>query len=139
MKTKLFVILLSVICFVSCDQKQNNNLTESKTSVIEENPMSKLTGEEFKIVVNYTFKPEYKDELLATFKSMIEATRKEPGCIYYDLHQNMQDSSKYVLLEYWKTKNDWELHKASEHFKIYKEATDGKFETSGAELIKQIY
>lgn len=142
MKKILLVTLFGIMCLTGCNQKsstQVENSQDEKINTTKTTPMSELTGNELKIVVNYTFKPEYKDELIKTFETMVDATRKEPGCIYYDLHQDINDSLKFVLLEYWKTKEDLDQHIASAHFKEYKDATEGKFESVSSCKIKQIY
>jgi quinol monooxygenase YgiN len=45
-----------------------------------------------------------KDQIDATRKgllSLVEPTRKEPGCIQYDLHQSTEDKTIFYFYEKW--------------------------------------
>lgn len=47
-----------------------------------------------------------KEELLA----LVAPTRKEAGCINYDLHQALDDKSLFVFYENWLSKKDLDEH-----------------------------
>ncbi|MFB6457825.1 putative quinol monooxygenase [Chitinophaga sp. Hz27] len=42
-------------------------------------------------------KPEFREEVLAQLKVMVEATRKEEACLQYDLHQGIQDENLFTF------------------------------------------
>ena len=43
-------------------------------------------------------------------KELIEPTRKEPGCINYDLHVLSDDSTVFMFHENWQSKEDLDQH-----------------------------
>jgi quinol monooxygenase YgiN len=47
-----------------------------------------------------------KKELLA----LVAPTRKESGCLNYDLHQDLDDKSAFVFYENWRSKKDLDKH-----------------------------
>ncbi|MBF0517314.1 MAG: antibiotic biosynthesis monooxygenase [Nitrospirae bacterium] len=49
-----------------------------------------------------------KQELLA----LIEPTRKESGCISYDLHQSQEIANYFMFYETWQSKADLNAHLA---------------------------
>ncbi|WP_076416232.1 putative quinol monooxygenase [Shewanella sp. UCD-KL12] len=66
-----------------------------------------------------------KSELL----KLIEPTRKEQGCLQYDLHQDNAHPELFVFYERWESKALLETHLASEHIAAYLEATAGAVES----------
>jgi quinol monooxygenase YgiN len=48
---------------------------------------------------------------------LIEETRKEAGCISYDLCQDMSNPSILTFLERWESKEALDAHMNSAHFK----------------------
>ena len=62
-----------------------------------------------------------KSELL----KLIDPTRKEPGCLQYDLHQDNDHSEIFIFYENWETRELWQAHMNNDHLKAYMKATDG--------------
>lgn len=56
-------------------------------------------------------------ELLSVLSALVEPTRKEPGCLSYDLLQNNEDPTDLTLVEEWESQKALESHLASKHFK----------------------
>ena len=57
------------------------------------------------------------EELRSVLSSLVEPTRKEPGCLSYILLQNNEDPTDFTLVEEWESKQALESHLASKHFK----------------------
>ena len=49
-------------------------------------------------------------------KSLMEATHSEPGCLLYALHRDFNDSSQFVIIERFISKEAVDSHYASSHF-----------------------
>jgi quinol monooxygenase YgiN len=56
-----------------------------------------------------------KSELL----KMVEPTRKETGCITYQLHQDNEDPAVFVFYEIWDSAASLERHKDTDHYRHY--------------------
>ena len=56
-----------------------------------------------------------KQELL----SMVGPTRKEAGCINYDLHQSPENKGLFMFYENWRSQKDLDDHLATPHFKAF--------------------
>jgi quinol monooxygenase YgiN len=52
-----------------------------------------------------------KQALLA----LIPITRRESGCLNYDLHQDTEDPSKFIFHENWASKSQLDAHLARPH------------------------
>jgi len=57
------------------------------------------------------------NELLSVLSSLVEPTRKEPGCLNYKLLQNNEDPTDFTLIEEWQSDTALESHFATKHFK----------------------
>ena len=51
------------------------------------------------------------------FKPAIAATRKEKGCIAYDLNRDPKEATKYYVYERWQSVAALEFHMQTEHIK----------------------
>ncbi len=65
-----------------------------------------------------------KNELL----NLLEITRNEEGCINYNLHQNNDESNKFVFYENWESRELWQKHMNNDHLNEYMRNTEGSIE-----------
>jgi quinol monooxygenase YgiN len=72
------------------------------------------------VVATLTIKPETRAELIAAAKTCIGITRKEKGCILYDLHESTTDPARFVFVEQWETMEDLMAHGGNEHMKPWR-------------------
>ena len=71
------------------------------------------------IVITAKFhpKPEFVDEWPSIAKSFTEATRAEPGCLWFDWSRSIDDQAEYVLIEAFRDGEAGAAHVRSAHFK----------------------
>ncbi len=50
---------------------------------------------------------------------LLEPTRKEAGCIYYNFHDNNKDKNEFTFLEDWESYATWGDHKKTEHIGVF--------------------
>lgn len=60
-----------------------------------------------------------QQEFLAVAEKLVKATREEPGCVYYDLVQDVSDDRTFYFVEKYLDEAAVEAHKNSEHFQTY--------------------
>ena len=78
------------------------------------------------IVATVTVKPEFGEDVLKAIKTVVDATRKEPGCIFYDVFEDINNSMKFVFIEIWKSQAAIDSHFRSTHFNDFVKAVEGK-------------
>ena len=61
---------------------------------------------------------EKRTEILQTLLSMIEPTRKEKGCLGYEVFCGLEDNHVFSLIEEWETREDLDRHIRSEKFSV---------------------
>ena len=69
------------------------------------------------IVAQFTVLPGKTDALKKEVEPLIEATRKEPGCISYVLHQDIKNPDNFAFIEHWRDQASVDAHTRSDHFK----------------------
>ncbi|MGP0222509.1 MULTISPECIES: putative quinol monooxygenase [unclassified Paenarthrobacter] len=68
------------------------------------------------IVVKFPVKPEWSERWLDLVADFTEATRKEPGNLWFDWSRSVDDPNEFVLVEAFQD-DAAEAHVTSEHFK----------------------
>lgn len=98
-----------------------------ESPVIAQNKYNKKIGKEnsdkskgnknmIKIVARNPVSSENKAKFIETAKELIEKSRKEKGCISYNLYESV-DGKYLTFIEEWKDEKAIESHNNSEHFK----------------------
>ncbi|ACV77082.1 putative quinol monooxygenase [Nakamurella multipartita] len=68
------------------------------------------------ITVKWPVKPEHADQWLDLVKDFTEATRAEPGNLWFDWSRSVDDPNEYVLVEAFQD-DAAEAHVSAPHFK----------------------
>jgi quinol monooxygenase YgiN len=72
------------------------------------------------IIVRITMEAlmEKRTEMMQTLLSMIEPTKKEKGCLSYDVFCDIEGKAVFNLIEEWETDEDLGNHMQSERFSV---------------------
>ena len=70
-----------------------------------------------RVVARIKAKSETVGEVRELLLSLIEPTRKEFGCVSYELLQNREDPTDFTFVEEWESDAAFESHAASDHIK----------------------
>ena len=68
------------------------------------------------IVVKFKTKPDWSDRFLDLVRDFTEATRAEPGNLWFEWSRSVEDPSEFVLVEAFRD-DGAEPHVSSDHFK----------------------
>ena len=69
------------------------------------------------VVATFHARPGKEAELRAALIGLLAPTRKEPGCLNYDLHQSPEDPAKFLFHENWTSKAALDAHLQSPQIK----------------------
>lgn len=137
MRKVLLSLFVGVLTFAGCNQKtipDHDNTIVVKTDVIEER-----TGDELRIVAIMNVKPDAVEKILPIFQPLVTGSQEEDGCIFYNLHQDINDSTRFVMIEEWKSQEAIDFHNNTEHYKAFKKASEGLVEKSEVSILKLVY
>ncbi len=76
-----------------------------------------MAKDTLRVIVRIKARPDKVNELLSVLSSLVEPTRKELGCLSYELLQHNEVPTDLTLVEEWQNENALELHIATKHFK----------------------
>lgn len=80
-------------------------------------PRLKDANKPFTLVVVVKVKEGAGERFETAFASALKGTRKEKGCITYDLNRDTGEAGRYMVYERWKSLADLEAHLKTEHIK----------------------
>lgn len=69
------------------------------------------------ITAKFRVKPEHADQWPQISAGFTNATRNEPGCLWFDWSRSVEDPNEYVLVEAFRDGESGAAHVQSEHFR----------------------
>jgi quinol monooxygenase YgiN len=69
------------------------------------------------ITAKFRVRPEHADTWPEITRGFTEATRAEPGCLWFDWSRSVDDPTEYVLVEAFRDGDAGAAHVGSAHFK----------------------
>jgi quinol monooxygenase YgiN len=69
------------------------------------------------IVVKFNVRPDCSDEWIDRIDSFTQATRQEPGNLWFEWSRNVENPDQFVLIEGFRDAEAGAEHVNSEHFK----------------------
>lgn len=77
------------------------------------------------ITAKFRIRPEHADAWPEISREFTEATRAEPGCLWFDWSRSVDDPTEYVLVEAFRDGEAGAAHVGSEHFAAAGETLPG--------------
>lgn len=68
------------------------------------------------IIAKSTLLPNNQAKYLSLATTLVEKSRQEPGCISYDMYQDIRDENTFIFMEVWKDEAAIEKHNMSDHY-----------------------
>jgi quinol monooxygenase YgiN len=106
----VLAVLLLLPATAAAEEKENPILTFVKSKV-------KDPDKTFTLIIALKVKEGEGKKLEEAFAKAARATRKEKGCITYDLNYDAGDASRYLVYERWKSVDALKAHLETEHIK----------------------
>jgi quinol monooxygenase YgiN len=60
--------------------------------------------------------PAMIDTVAKLLSRQVPLTRAEPGCVRFEVYHSQADALRFLLVECWKEKADWEAHRLAKAF-----------------------
>ncbi len=60
---------------------------------------------------------EARDTWIAAARTCIEETRREAGCLSYDMHESVTEPGSFVFVEQWQDRAALDFHMSTPHLK----------------------
>ena len=72
-------------------------------------------NEPVRMIARFTAHPEQQQALRETLSDLIEPTRRESGCLRYELWHNRSDPTDFTFIEEWASEAALEAHSRTPH------------------------
>lgn len=95
-------------------------------------------NDEFICVAEFTAKDGKADLLHAALSLLIEPTRKEAGCLRYELHQSLDNPHMFIMLEKYKNKAAFDFHVNQPYLVDFKNSRRELCESVSAKFYKLV-
>lgn len=73
------------------------------------------------IVALLKFKENHLFDAIELLKKLVAETRKEEGCLQYDLIEDRENKGTFFIIELWETEEHHHQHGAQEHLHIFRQ------------------
>lgn len=74
-----------------------------------------MSNGEVRVIARVVARHGKVNELRALLQGLVEPTRKEPGCVTYELLENTIDPTDFTFVEEWSSGADLDAHLQSPH------------------------
>ena len=98
----------------------------------------KLPKKGVTLVVLLRARTGHEPFLEAELRALVPPTRREEGCLQYDLHRAADGSGAFLLHEVWETREHHTAHTKTDHFLRWDARKDALLATREATLWTQI-
>lgn len=88
------------------------------------------------LIATLTIQPGSLAAVTEAAKPCLEATRKEDGCMSYDLHVDVTDDTRLVFVERWENRAALDAHFKTPHLQVWREAGSQYFTSRNIEIIE---
>lgn len=72
------------------------------------------------IIAVFRFKENYLFEAFELLKKLVNETRKEAGCLQYDLVEDKENKGIFFIVELWENEEHHYNHSVSEHLQFFR-------------------
>ncbi|MDY7563247.1 putative quinol monooxygenase [Pseudomonas sp. 10B1] len=72
------------------------------------------------VIATLIAKSGHEADLEKCLRTILEPTRAETGCLSYDLHQDLEHSASFYMIERWTDDAALQAHSASAHIQAFR-------------------
>jgi quinol monooxygenase YgiN len=118
-KITVILMIMTMTSMMSCGHSKKSDVGVADKAVTEEAAPVAPRKSKVVVVARAIVKDGQEVAFADVAKVLVEATRKEPGCIFYNLYQSPQDPKSFIFYEEYKDDAAFASHGSSEHFKAF--------------------
>jgi len=90
------------------------------------------------VIAVFVAKPGFEEKLEQLFRSVVDTTLGEEGCIGYQINRDRADPRRFVFIEEWQSQADLDRHLAAPHMQPLSEQVPACIESSYSLLLTKL-
>ncbi|MCR6673971.1 putative quinol monooxygenase [Devosia ginsengisoli] len=87
------------------------------------------------VIATFRLRPGALEPFVEAAYALIDVARRDPGCIYYDLHASVTDPDRVMCFEQWQDRPAFDHHLATPAVTAFNTAIEGLVLSSKVEII----
>lgn len=87
------------------------------------------------VAATFRIRPGTIEPFVEAAYAVIDAARREPGCLLCDLHASVTDPDRLVCIEQWDSKQSYDRHPATPHLVNFSKAIEPFVISTRVEII----
>ena len=87
------------------------------------------------VTATFRIRPGTIEPFVQAAYAAIDIARREPGCLFYDLHASVTDPDRLVFLEKWDSREVFDRHITTAHMADFRDAIKAFVISSRIEII----
>ena len=114
-KYSVILMIFTIMSVMSCENSKKSEAVDKAAaeSTVAATPKMKV------IVARLKVKEGQEAAFISVASVLVEATRKEPGCLFYTLYQSPMDTKSFIFYEEYEDQAAFDYHSNSDHFKTF--------------------
>ncbi|MCC2605078.1 putative quinol monooxygenase [Planctobacterium marinum] len=77
------------------------------------------------VIARPTVDPAKLADVKEAMLELVTASRKEAGCLLYELHQDNEHSNRFTFIELWSNREAWQTHMQNEAITAFNKKISG--------------
>jgi quinol monooxygenase YgiN len=118
-KFSVVLMIMTIMSVMSCENSKKNDAGATDKAATEELTPAVPKKSKVVVVARAVVKEGQEAAFIDVAKVLEEATRREPGCLFYTLYQSPSDPKSFVFYEEYKDDAAFAAHGNSEHFRVF--------------------
>jgi len=90
------------------------------------------------VAATITAKPGREKEVEDILKGMVAPSRKDPGCVFYNLHRGLDDPRVFFFFEEWESRELLARHNETPHLLAWKAKAPELVDAVDVKLVEKI-
>jgi quinol monooxygenase YgiN len=90
------------------------------------------------VIAIFVARPGFEEKLEQLFRSVVDTTLREEGCICYQLNRDLANPRRFVFIEEWRSQADLDRHLAAPHMQPLSEQVPPCLESSETLLLAKL-
>ncbi|SHM07682.1 putative quinol monooxygenase [Chryseobacterium polytrichastri] len=82
------------------------------------------------VVALFKFNENYLMDAVELFQNLVKETRKEEGCLQYDLIEDKDNKGTFLMIELWESEEHHNLHNGQDHLLNFRQDASKMIESS---------
>ncbi|KPH12980.1 putative quinol monooxygenase [Chryseobacterium sp. ERMR1:04] len=82
------------------------------------------------VVALFKFNENYLMDAVELFQNLVKETRKEEGCLQYDLIEDKDNKGTFLMIELWESEEHHKLHNGQDHLLNFRQDASKMLESS---------